>query len=116
MPHACHIHRRLDRPSRRQASDDWPGRRRPWIRRIQILIATFAVAGILAPSAPAGGANPFPYPHPHNADATTTTTDTGSPWDAIAAGLAGVTLLLGVASVSPRRHPRRKPCSLRTRT
>jgi hypothetical protein len=68
------------------------------MRRIHILIAALAVAAILVPSASAAG--PFPYPHPRNADAMQTT-DTS--WAVVAATLAGFALIVGAATVLPRR-------------
>jgi hypothetical protein len=132
MPHASHTRRRLDRPSRRQASDDWPGRGvvdlahpnsqgdLPMLRSnilLRPLLAALMVVAILAPAAiadpnPPSKAPTFwsydyqaPMPHPRAAHAVKTT-DTDTPWAAIAVTLAGVTVLLGAATVLPRRPQR----------
>jgi LPXTG-motif cell wall-anchored protein len=73
------------------------------MRRIHILIAAFAVAAILVPSASASG-GALPYPHPRTADAKTG--DTDSSWGVVAGTLAGVCLLFGAGTVLPRRHRR----------
>ncbi len=74
------------------------------MRRIHTLVAALAIAAMLAPSASAGG-GPLPYPHPRHAD-TVKATDSGSSWAVIAGTLAGVTVLLGAATVLPRRTRR----------
>jgi len=132
MPHTPHIHRRLDRPSRRQATDDWPGHRvvdlAPsnsegdllMFRRsmlVRPLLAALMVVAILAPAAIADPNPPSkpptfwsydyqaPIPHPR-AEHAVKTTDTDTPWAAIAGTLACLTLLLGTTTVIPRRARR----------
>jgi hypothetical protein len=92
---------------------------------IRPLVAALAVAAILVPSAFASRANVYvpptdsnmaptywsydyqaPIPRPRAVPAAKTG-DTDTPWAAIAITLAGVTLLLGAATVLPRRHRQR---------
>jgi hypothetical protein len=91
---------------------------------IRPLLAALVVAAILVPSAFASGGPVYakpadhqlsptywsydyqaPIPHPRKV-AAVKTTGTDTPWVAIAVTLAGVTLLLGAATVLPRRHRR----------
>lgn len=90
---------------------------------IRPLLAALAVAAILVPSAFASGGPVYvppqdqqhmsptywsydyqaPIPRPRKVAAVKATADKDTPWVAIGAGLAGVTLLLGAATVLPRR-------------
>jgi hypothetical protein len=80
---------------------------------IRPLAAALLVAALLVPSAfadPAPSKAPvywsydYQAPIPHPKTATAVKADDGSaPWLAISAGLAGVCLLLGAATVRPRR-------------
>jgi LPXTG-motif cell wall-anchored protein len=93
---------------------------------IRPLLAALAVAAILVPSAFASRANVYVPPTDSNTTAPTywsydyqapiprpravpaaKTGDTDTPWAAIAVSLAGVTLLLGAATVLPRRRRQR---------
>jgi hypothetical protein len=110
MPHTPHIRRRLDRPSRRQASDDWPaGRtvdpstpsaRSSAMRRIRTtagpLLVVLAIAVMVAPSGSARG-GPFTYPPGSGATAD----HTGIPGSVV---LAIACLLLAAVTVLPRRN------------
>jgi hypothetical protein len=92
---------------------------------IRPLLAALVVAAILVPSAFASRANVYvpptdsntaptywsydyqaPIPHPR-AVSVAKSSDTDTPWAAIAVSLAGVTLLLGAATVLPRRRRQR---------
>src|SRR5262245_53334932 len=107
MPHAHPIRRRLDRPSRRQASDDWPGHpvdqpthpfeKEPLMRRtrtiIRPLLVALALVAVLAPAASASG-GPFTFPPASGA--------TGDqPGVTVAVVLAVACLLLGASTVLP---------------
>ena len=81
---------------------------------VRPLLAALMVVAVLAPAAladpnPPSEAPTFwsydyqaPIPHPRATHAVKTT-DTDTPWAAIAVTLAGVTVLLGAATVQPRR-------------
>ena len=84
---------------------------------VRPLLAALMVVAILAPAAiadpnPPSKAPTFwsydyqaPIPHPRTEHAVKTT-DTDTPWASIAGTLACVTLLLGTATVIPRRARR----------
>ena len=67
---------------------------------IRPLILAIAIAAIVAPAAPASG-GPFTYP-PQPSTAADTSSDHATV--TIALVLAGASLLLGAATVLPRRH------------
>ena len=84
---------------------------------VRPLLAALMVVAILAPAAIADPNPPSkpptfwsydyqaPIPHPR-AEHAAKTTDTDTPWAAIAVTLAGVSVLLGAATVMPRRTRR----------
>jgi hypothetical protein len=81
---------------------------------IRTLAAAVVIAALFVPSAFAdpNPSNPpvywsydyqAPIPHPKTASRVVKVDDNDAPWKAISAGLAGVCLLLGAATVLPRR-------------
>lgn len=84
---------------------------------VRPLLAALMVVALLAPAAiadpnPPSQAPTFwsydyqaPIPHPR-AEHAVKTTDTNTPWAVIAVSLAGVALLLGSATLLPRRTRR----------
>jgi hypothetical protein len=84
------------------------------MRFLRPLIAVIVVAAILVPAASADNHSKAPVywsydyqapiPKPRTAAAVKADTGSDTPWTAIAVTLAGVCLLLGAATVLPRRQ------------